>query len=42
LDPSQKQDALLLQENDQVELKVKAIAGASVANVVTLTNKSLK
>lgn len=42
LDPSQKQDALLLQVNDQVELKVKAISGASVANVVSLTNKSLK
>lgn len=42
LDPSQSQTALLMQVGDQVDLKVKSIKGAAVANVVSITNESLK
>ena len=42
LDPSQSQTALLMQAGDQVDLKVKSIKGAAVANVVSITNESLK
>lgn len=42
LDPSQKQTALLMQTGDQVTLKAKSVKGATVANVVSLKNESLK
>lgn len=42
LDPSKMQNALLMQAGDDVKLKVKTVKGASVANVINLTNNSLK
>ncbi|CCF29743.1 hypothetical protein HAU47_08720 [Weissella confusa] len=42
LDPSKMQNALLMQAGDDVTLKVKTVKGASVANVINLTNNSLK
>ncbi|MFL4499520.1 hypothetical protein [Weissella sp. MSCH1] len=42
LDPSKAQTALLLQAGDDVQIKAKTVKGASVANVIALTNKSLK
>ncbi|WP_134644837.1 hypothetical protein [Weissella cibaria] len=42
LDPSKAQTALLLQAGDDVQIKAKTVKEASVANVITLTNKSLK
>ena len=39
---SQKQTALLMQTGDQVNLKAKSVKGATVANVVSLKNESLK
>jgi len=42
LDPSKMQNALLMQAGDDVALKVKTVKGASVANVINLTNNSLK
>ena len=42
LDPSKEQAALLLNPGDDVQLTAKVVKGATVANVLTMTNKSLK